>query len=406
MQSTVVIVGGGPAGSFAAYELAKRGIDVSVFEEHPQIGVPSHCAGHLSIKSLKNLGLYPLPKNVLENEFSGANFYSPNGTKFTVCLSKPVTCAVNRELFDKYLAEKAQAMGAKYFVNSRVSSLIIEDAYVKGVHVTSHGQLEDQVKSNIVIDAEGVSARLIRQAGLSPFSCDRLIYAVEAELENVYNVKEHEVEVYVGNDYAPGFYAWLIPRLDGTAKLGLAVKTGNPADFLRRLLSKHPVASKQVGNARILRMNFHAIPLGGPIKKAYTNGFLAVGDCASQVKSTTGGGVIFGVTCARIAAEVASYALKTGDVSASSLQLYMKRVQDTFRFDSKIMLRLRDFFNKLSDEQLNNALSFAAKTGLASALRGMDEIDFQGRTLLALLKKPPAYATLVYLAYLYLLTNA
>ncbi|MGF3523300.1 MAG: NAD(P)/FAD-dependent oxidoreductase, partial [Candidatus Bathyarchaeia archaeon] len=343
-------------------------MDVSVFEEHPQVGVPSHCAGHLSIKSLKNLGLYPLPKNVLENEFSGANFYSPNGTKFTVCLSKPVTCVVNRELFDKYLAEKAQAMGVKYFVSSRVSSLIIEDAYVRGVRVTKHGQPDDQVKANIVIDAEGVSARLLRQTGLSPFSRDHLIYAVEAELENVCNVKEHEVEVYVGNDYAPGFYAWLIPRLDGTAKLGLAVKKGNPKEFLQRLVRKHPVVSKQLCNARFLRINFHAIPLGGPIKKAYANGFLAVGDCASQVKSTTGGGVIFSVTCARIAAEVASHALKAGDVSEASLQMYRQRVQDAFGFDSKIMLKLRDFFNKLSDEQLNNALNFAKKTGLASAL--------------------------------------
>ncbi|MCX8150668.1 MAG: NAD(P)/FAD-dependent oxidoreductase [Candidatus Bathyarchaeota archaeon] len=406
MQSTVVIVGGGPAGSFAAYELAKRGVDVSVFEEHSQIGVPSHCAGHLSIKSLKNLGLYPLPKGVLENEFSGVNFYSSNGTKFAVCLSKPVTCAVNRELFDKYLAEKAQAAGAKYFFGSHVSSLIVEDDYVKGIHVINRERLKVPVEAKVVIDAEGISARLLRQVGLSPFSRDSLVYAVEAEVENVRNVEENAVEVYMGSNYAPGFYAWLIPRLDGTAKLGLAVKKGSPKDFLERLLRKHPVASNQLRDAKFLRVNFHAIPIGGLIKKAYGNGFLAVGDCASQVKPTTGGGVIFGVSCARIAAEVASQALKIGDVSATSLKLYMKRVQGAFGFDSQIMLRLRNFFNTLSDEQLDNVLRFATKTGFASALRNIEEIDFQGHTLINVFMKPSAYATLVYLAYLYMSANA
>jgi len=406
LQSAVVVVGGGPAGSSAAYELAKRGVAVSVFEEHSQLGVPSHCAGHLSIKGLKKLGLYPLPKNVLENEFSGANFYSPNGTKFAVCLSKPVTCTVNRELFDKYLADKAQTMGAKYFLGSHVSSLIIEDAYVKGVCVTKRKQLEERVPARIVIDSEGISARLLRQTGLPIFSRNSLVYAVEAEVDNVHNVEEHAVEVYVGNYYAPGFYAWLIPRLDGTAKLGLAVKKGNPKDFLQRLFSKHPVASKQLSSAKILRINFHAIPLGGPLKNIYENGFLAVGDCASQVKPTTGGGVIFGVSCARIAAEVVIQALNMGDVSSSSLQLYMKRVQDAFGFDSKIMLRLRNIFNTLSDDQLDNALRFAAKTSLASALRNIEEIDFQGHTLFSLLSKPSAYATLVYLTCLYMSANA
>jgi len=48
-----IVVGGGPVGSFAALILSKLGKKVTVFEEHSQIGSPSHCAGHISIKSLK-----------------------------------------------------------------------------------------------------------------------------------------------------------------------------------------------------------------------------------------------------------------------------------------------------------------------------------------------------------------
>ena len=58
-----IVVGGGPVGSYAALNLAKKGVKTTVFEEHPQIGLPSHCAGHISIRSLRNMGLYPLPES-------------------------------------------------------------------------------------------------------------------------------------------------------------------------------------------------------------------------------------------------------------------------------------------------------------------------------------------------------
>ncbi len=89
-----------------------------------------------------------------------------------------------------------------------------------------------------------------------------------------------------------------------------------PETAFKTLMTKHPVASKQLGKAKITQVSYHAITLGGPIEKTYADGFLAVGDCASQVKPTTGGGVIFGLTCAKIAAETASQAMQHGDVSS------------------------------------------------------------------------------------------
>ncbi|RLI28052.1 hypothetical protein DRO50_03625, partial [Candidatus Bathyarchaeota archaeon] len=92
----VIVVGGGVCGLFCSLVLAKLGVDVTVFEEHERIGVPSHCAGHLSIRSLEKLGVYPLPRKIVENEYRGAAFYSSTGRSFEVEFSSPVTCAVNR----------------------------------------------------------------------------------------------------------------------------------------------------------------------------------------------------------------------------------------------------------------------------------------------------------------------
>ncbi len=400
MQDAVV-VGGGPAGSFFAFELAKRGFEVIVFEEHKEIGRPAHCAGHLSIKSLKNLGLYPLPKGIVENTFSGANFYSPNGAKFSVNLSKPVTCAVNRTLFDQHLYEKAKTAGANFQLDTRVEELLFENSFVKGVKAKSAYSQILRVPSRLVADGEGISSTLVKQAGLQPLRGSDLVLAVEAEVENVKEVDEHSVEVYLGEDYAPGFYAWLIPRLDGTAKVGLATKKGNPKAFLQEFISKHPVASKQLENAKVTRSEFHAITLGGAIPKVYTNGFLAIGDCASQVKPTTGGGVIFSITCAIIAAEVASKALKENNLSANPLEPYQKQFSKKIGFDMEVMRKARRALNTFSDKKIDRAVQFANKLGLDDAFRNIDEIDFQGQTLLTMLRKPAAYAALAYLVGLY-----
>jgi flavin-dependent dehydrogenase len=184
--------------------------------------------------------------------------------------------------------------------------------------------------------------------------------------------------------------------------MGLATKSGNPREFLQRLMLKHPVASKLLGKAEITHMSFHSISLGGPIAKAYADGFLAVGDVASQVKPTTGGGVVFGLTCAGIAAEVAAEAVRRNDVSTDVLQVYQKRCLDTLGFDFSVMLRLRRFVDSLSDEKLDEVLRFCARMGVDRALGNVDEIDFQGQLLLKVATKPAMFAAFAYFLKLYL----
>ena len=245
----------------------------------------------------------------------------------------------------------------------------------------------------------------MKQTGLRALKPEGLVYAVEVEIENVQDIEPHAVEVYFGKAYAPGFYGWLIPRLDGTAKLGLATNKGNPKEFLQRLMSKHPVASKQLAKAKITQTSYHVITLGGPIDKTYANGFLAIGDCASQVKPSTGGGVIFGLTCAKIAAKTAKQAIEADDVSANFLQAYQKQCSDLLHFDFQVMLRLRRFLNSLSDEKIDEMLRFCGKLGVDKALSDVDEIDFQGKLLLKVVGKPSMMAALTYFALLYLSTN-
>lgn len=387
-----VVVGGGPCGSLAAWTLAKLGADVAVFEEHREIGLPSHCAGHVSLKGLKRLGLH-LPQKIFENKIYGAVFYSPSGLEFRVKRSSPVTCVLNRELLDKHLAELAMKAGAQYFTGRRVISLVSKSGVVAGVSV-SRKRAKETVASNIVIDAEGCSSLLLKRVGLQTLDRSMVVNAIQAEVDQVDDMDM--VEVYLGRKYAPGFFAWIIPKKNGSAKVGLATKAGDPREYLRRLMQKHPVASKRLMKSKITSLSMHPISLGGTIPKTYANGLLVVGDAASQVKPTTGGGIIFGLLCAKIAGEVAYEAVKNGDFSEKFLSRYQFRWKKSIGFELNVMRQLRKRLNRLSDGQMDKIIGLCSRFGVAKALEDAGDVDYEGSALVRMIPYPAILVLALY----------
>lgn len=400
----VVVVGAGPCGSTVAANLARHGANVTVFEEHAQIGIPSHCAGHVSISGLRRLKLFPPLKGIIENTFYGVRIYSPGGNQFCIRFSSPVTCVINRTLFDQCIAEMAEASGATFRLQSRVESLAVKDGFVEGVNINRKGQTE-KVSARITIDSEGIPSRLVRQLGLPTADRGKIVNAVQAEIDGAENLESDVVEVFLGTKYAPGLYAWLIPKRDRKASVGLATNEGNPKELLWKLMRKHPVASVKLRKARVLRTVFHPITLGGPISRTYSNGFLAVGDAASQVKPTTGGGLILGMTCAEIAAQVAFKSLKNHDSSTRSLREYQKRCDHLVAFDMSVMLKIRRMLDAMPDRRIDELVNLCAVLGLDKILMNVKEVDFQGKSILRILRSPRVLAVLGYLLFSFLPAN-
>lgn len=272
---------------------------------------------------------------------------------------------------------------------------------MKGVIVRRNEKTEKFLAS-IVVDAEGIFSGLLRQARLSPPKYDMFVHCVEAEVENVLDLETEMVEVFLGRDYAPGFYGWLVPKLDGKTKVGLGTRIGNSRMFLKRLMLEHPVTSRRFHAAKILRTAFHPITLGGPISKAYTDGFLVVGDAASQVKPTTGGGLVFGMTCAKVAAEVAIESLGKGDLSSISLGAYQKRCDKILGFDAGVMLKLKKMVGSISDDKVDDAIGFFTKLGLDRTLSNFGDVDFHGKSFIRLLRRPRMLMASFYFFLLYL----
>jgi digeranylgeranylglycerophospholipid reductase len=403
IKPDIVVVGGGPCGSYTALTAAKLGAKVTVCEEHETIGSPKHCSGHLNIASLSRLGL-KIPQNAIENEVKGVVFHSPSGKEFVLRCRAPVTYVVNRELFDKHLADLAIKYGVNYLLNSRVKSLLLDSGFVKGVSIWKNGNKE-MVKANVVVDAEGCSSVLLKKLGLKGLKSSMIVRGIQAEVEGVEGITRDVVEMYLGRNVAPGFFAWIIPTKDNSAKVGLATEIGDPRKYLQKFMKKHPVASDKLKKSRIIELSLHPIPLKGPLPKTFSEGFLVVGDAASQVKPTTGGGVIFGLTCAKIAGEVAYEAVKNRDFSESFLSSYQSRWKKLVGFDLAAMVRLRRALNSLSDNQTDTLVDFARRLEIDSVLEKVGDLDFQGRSLIPMLRYPGTLVVLSYFMFSWLISS-
>jgi len=223
-----------------------------------------------------------------------------------------------------------------------------------------------------------------------------VVNGAQAEVEGANDLDEDTVEVYLGQKYAPGLFAWIIPTRDGSAKVGLATKSGDPRDHLHRFMRSHPIASKKLEKSEIKNLSFHPMSLGGPISKAYANGLLVVGDAASQVKPTTGGGVIFGLFCSKIAGEVAYEAITNNDFSAVFLSRYQFRWKAEIGFDLTVMCRIRQLLNRLSDKQMDKVISLCSQLGVNRILEEVGDLDFQGKSLIRMVRHPGVLAVTLY----------
>ncbi len=393
-DSDVVVVGGGPCGSFSALIAAKLGLDVMVCEEHQSIGLPVHCPGHLSLSGLERLGLH-LPAKIIENKFNGAVFCSPSGKRFEVRCGSSVTCVVNRRLFDRYLAELAMRTGAQFKLKARVQSLALSGGRFTGVVLNPHDS-EPTLTSQIVIDAEGISSTLLKSAGIRTLDRSLVVKGVQAEIEGAVDLQDDTVEIYFGRRYSPGFFSWIIPKHNESAKIGLATNRGNPRDHLEGFMQDHPIASRKLEKAEVISLSLHPMSLGGPIPQTYSDGLLIVGDAASQVKPTTGGGVIFGLLCSKMAGEVAYEAVESNDLSEAFLSRYQSRWKGAIGFDLRMMGLLRRLLNRLSDRQMDKLISLCRRLEVNRVLEEGGDLDFQGRSLIHTIQHPSMLTIIVY----------
>jgi len=333
----LVVVGAGPAGSMTAKAAAEKGLEVLLIDRELEVGVPDKCGEFLpSLKEMRRLApkaenledLFDPPSRCIVNRTRYVKFVFPNDREIVVPFEGVV---VERKLYDKYLTNEAARAGAEVAPLTSAIDLLKEG---KGVRVSDVDAVFD-VHAKVVVGADGAFSLIARRAGL-PVSRDPLDYAVgyQYEMVNVEHDPEY-VDMYFGQDIAPGTYAWIIPKGDDIANVGTGARAPymrkglNIRDYQRNFVERHPLASEKFREATPTAIKVGCIPVGGPMERTVSDNVLVVGDAAGHTIPTVGGGVPPALICGRIAGGAIAEHVKKGRSLSDYEEAWRKQLGDT-----------------------------------------------------------------------------
>lgn len=369
----VVVVGAGPGGSVTARDCARKGLKVLLLEKRQEIGAPKRCAEGVDMNTLKRLG-YSGNERFVAQEIDGGYVYAPDGTRVSTPPGRGAI--VERKVFDKFLAFDAARSGAKVCAKADAVGLIKEGGKVSGVVVNYGGKILN-IRSKIVVAADGVESKIARLAGLKT-AAPLKYYAsgYQYEMAGIRIDDPKKMYFYFGQSIAPGGYIWIFPKGADVANVGIGISNNNERTakgYLDSWIGKNP----DVASGSIIEENAGGIPVGGFLEKMTADNFLAVGDAAHQVHPLHGGGLKEATLAGSMAAEVIVKAIKKGDTSSSGLDEYNKVWWKERGERLKKIRKAVDVIEKLEDADLNR---------IAKSIGGADIYKIQDGDLAALSK--------------------
>jgi len=197
----VLIVGAGPAGSFAAERLAQAGVRVALFDGRPE-GDPKACGGGVTAKALK---AWPHLLDAVGRTVNELEMYAPSGRCIQLKLEEPFAI-YSRRAFDAHLRERAIAAGAQVFKEKIPGSRTVKN----GDGWLLKGANGKQWEARFLVGADGANSAIAKMlAGPLPPAEMEVAFGYRAPLPD-----HAEAPTVVA--FLPGWvgYAWAFPRVD------------------------------------------------------------------------------------------------------------------------------------------------------------------------------------------------
>lgn len=298
IETDLLVVGAGPAGSSAAKAAAERGLDVLVLEARPQIGVPVRC-GELVPSLQEILDMFPRLRGAEElfgdagglvrREVDSIRLVDPKGKEYRFPFTGYTT---DRDRFDQHWAALAEEAGAGILKGCRFLGLRDGIAETSGEEVTFKA----------IVGADGPKSRTARALGLP--ANENCYPAVSAQAEGDFG---SAIQMFFGS-IAPGAYGWIIPK-DGTANVGVGLSPkfseGSLPEQFWKFAADH-------GLKVVSPMKGKYVPSEGPVARTVAGNGMLAGDAAGVVMPVNGGGIPQALITGRMAGDAAYEFVRNG----------------------------------------------------------------------------------------------
>ena len=349
-----IVVGAGPAGSAAAYTMARAGLSVVLIERGEYPGAKNVMGGVMYGRMLADLipdfaREAPIERVIAEERvwITTEDSAVTIGHKMTAPPGDvPSAFTVLRAQFDRWFASKAEEAGALLVPGTVVEDVIIRDGKVVGVRT---GREDGDLYADAVVLCDGVHSFLAKKAGLQTreiephevaLAVKEIIALPRETIQERFNVGEGEgvtIELYGAVTRGMGGYGFIY-----TNRESLSVGVGalishfmrtkiTPYDLLEHM-KQHPLVRPLIAAGQVVEYLAHAIPEGGykAMPRLYSDGVLVAGDAAMMVNGLHREGSNLAMTAGRLAGETVIEAKGLGDFSATTLASYRRRLEESF----------------------------------------------------------------------------
>lgn len=350
---TAIIVGAGPAGSTAAYLLAKEGYDVLLIEKGSAPGAKNMFGGRMYSHALNR---------IIPNFWEEAPVERPVTSEIITFMSGDRSVSVNsrdagwarppyhsftllRAEFDAWLASKAEEAGAMLACNICVDDLLFENGKVIGIRAG-----EDEMFADVVIAADGVNSILAQKAGLAKmFSAHQAATGVKQiielpadEIGRRFQLEDNRgaAQLFVG-DCSKGMRGGgFLYTNKNSISLGLVINTGDLQKNQIRVpdliedFKANPAIAPIVDGGQVAEYSAHLIPEAGlaMMPRIFADGILVAGDAAGFVLNLgyVVRGMDFAIASGEAAAKAVIHAKASSDFSGSALGVYRTFLKESF----------------------------------------------------------------------------
>lgn len=363
----LVVVGGGPAGSSAAYTASKSGLKVVLIEKEESVAESVRTSGVTWIQNIEEFGI---PEDCY-NPVKNFEFYSPNN-KVSIGDAVARSAVLDVRKTYRWLASQAESQGTEIVVSTTVKDAIKDESgKIIGVKAIQN-EKEVEFFGKVVIDASGFQSTVAKSMGFVK-QWERFGAGAEYEAK-VEHVKADTWWLMVGEKYSPAGYAWIFPLGNNIARIGVGIgKPDSPVDptaRLKELIENKEGPIAELGKIEPIEFHYGLIPNDGLSRKTVYDNLILVGDSAGQANPLVLEGIRYAIKFGRIAGEVTSKAIKANDTSEKKLSEYEDNWKKAIESKIKSAGKVQDRWIGLTDEGWDKELD------IISELKPEEFLDF------------------------------
>jgi digeranylgeranylglycerophospholipid reductase len=326
------------------------GASTLLVEKAMRIGERIVCAEGVGAEGMAEL--LDLKAEWIATTIHGAKLFAP-GRETAEFTERGCGYVLNKGIFLRGLSCMAVEAGVEMWLGTRATTVKAMASEGVRIEVEAPGGFRT-ITAGAVVAADGIEASIARQVGIRDclrpeevFSCAQYTVAsIDADL--------HTVEFHFGREISPGGYAWVFPKGDSVANVGVGVIPSvsgdrRPAEYLETFMQRRCPSSK------ILHHVMGGVPTVRDPSRASKSGVFLAGDAAGITDPVSGAGIVPGMESGALAGEYAVKYAANEDEGRAVEKEFAGSLKSLLK-DRRIRYAVRKVLSNMDDKEITRMI--------------------------------------------------